>query len=204
MVTPNESRLQGREGGSRNMNWRTAAFSVQRRADRQHPRRDRAAGRDVPRQRRLRHRGRHLGADRHDAPVARRGLAGHARPPADHAVHRRRGQHHLRHPDADHRRCHVGADQGHAVQYPGRRAALVGPQDRAQFLPASCSARRSTTPRRAGTSSPRNVALFFLVTAIVNEAVRLGFDGRARSCPQPACSPASTSGSCSRSSSSCR
>ena len=126
-----------------------------------------------------------------------------ARPPADHAVHRRRRQRHVRHAHADNRRCHVGPDQGHAFQYPGRGRAVVRPEDTATISSASFSARRSTTPRKAGTSSramlpcsssaPRSSTKWCGSASTISRCLR-----------STTSSLASTSGSSSRFSSSCR
>jgi intracellular septation protein len=45
----------------------------------------------------------------------------------------------------------------------------------AQLLQVRVRRRRSTTPMKAGTSSPGAFALFFIFTAIANEYVRLTF-----------------------------
>ena len=190
------------ERGSRNHELAAPAFSVQRRANRQYPGRNRAAGRDVPVNGIY---GIAAGTwaliGLHDT-FADRHFAG-SWPTADHAVHRRRRERHVRRADAHHWQRHVGADQGHPVQRAGGGAALVGAQDRTTTSSVSYSARRSTTPRRAGTSSR---ATWRSSSSPRQSSTRpCGWASPTRtSSRSTASSPASTSGSSSRSSSSCR
>ena len=104
---------------------------------------------------------------------------------------------------SDNRRCHVGADQGHAFQRSGRAVLWIGLKTGHNFFRFVFGKTFHYT-EEGWYKLTRNVALFFLGTAIVNEVVRLGFDDFAHVLRSIAYSPASTSGFCSRFSSSCR